>query len=256
MFTFSRIFNRIMSNLHFFDAHAEGGNLGDLEKTLLINELLTTPLPERDNSWVAQFIGHIADANLAVAEPEIIMSTEGFPYFNLRTVESGENFQAYVIRQKLPTLLRNGFGVALNTRKENPDWMFSYGDLLNFQLRNEFYTDDHIFSRNTGDFVLGKDQEILVGQPAEEILPDYARSQLREFLEYSGVQDPQIMLIARNYKNEDQVSQDLVLNITPKNFANEQEYRTAMNTIAWFLPKHYSLVGLATDAVDEGFQPL
>lgn len=256
MFTFSRIFTRIMSNLHFFDANAEGGNLGDLEKTLLINELLTIPLPERDNQWVAQFIEHIADANLAVAEPEIIMSTEGFPYFNLRTVETGENFQAYVIRQKLPTLLRNGFGVALNTRKENPDWMFSYGDLLNLELRDEFYTDEHIFSKNVGDFVLGKDEEILVGQPAEDILPGYARAQLREFLEYSGVTDPQIMLIARNYTDETKVSQDLALNITPKNFANNQEYETAMRTISWFLPKHYSLVGLAADTVDNGFQPL
>lgn len=256
MFTFSRIFTGIMSNLHFFDANADGGKLGDLEKTLLINELIAIPLTERDNQWVARFVDLIADANLAVAEPEIIMSSEGFPYFNLRTVEPGENFQAYVLRQQLPTLLRNGFGAALNTTKENPDWMFSYGDLLNFQLHNEFYTDDHTFSSNTGDFVLGKDEEILVGQPSEEILPTYARKQLRDFLEYSGVKDPQIMLIARNYTDEEKVSQDLVLNITPKNFSNDQEYRAAMNTIAWFLPKHYSLVGLATDTVDQGFQPL
>lgn len=245
-----------MSNIHFFDANAGAGNLGDLEKTIVINNLLTIPLEERNNEWVAQFIDNIAEANLEVSEPEIIMSTEGFPYFNLRTVEAGENFQAYVIKQKLPILLKNGFGVAINTTKENPDWMFSYGDILNFAIRDEFYTDDHHFSLNNGDFIIGSDEEILVGQPSEDILPTYARHQIREFLNYSGVKNPMVMLIARNYTDEASVTQDLVFNITPKNFANEKEYKQAMNTISWFLPKHYSLVGLDTQAVDTGFQPL
>lgn len=245
-----------MSNIHFFDANAGAGNLGDLEKTIVINNLLTIPLEERNNEWVARFIDNIAEANLEVSEPEIIMSTEGFPYFNLRTVEAGENFQAYVIKQKLPILLKNGFGVAINTTKENPDWMFSYGDILNFAIRDEFYTDDHHFSPNNGDFIIGSDEEILVGQPSEDILPTYARHQIREFLNYSGVKNPMVMLIARNYTDEASVTQDLVFNITPKNFANEKEYKQAMNTISWFLPKHYSLVGLDTQAVDTGFQPL
>ncbi len=254
--TFSRIFKGLMSNIHFFDANAGSGNLGDLEKTLVINNLLTIPLEKRNNDWVAEFIDNIAEANLAVSEPEIIMSTEGFPYFNLRSVEPGENFQAYVIKNKLGNLLQNGFGVALNTRKENPDWMFSYGDLLNYALRNEFYTDEHHFSINNQDFVIGSDEELLVGQPAQEILPDYARRQIREFLQYSGVKNPMVMLIARNYTDEEKVTQDLVFNITPKNFSNEKEYKQAMNTISWFLPKHYSLVGLETESVDSGFQPL
>lgn len=153
-------------------------------------------------------------------------------------------------------LLQSGFGVALNTRKENPDWMFSYVDLMNYALRNEFYTDDHHFARNNEDFVIGNDEEILVGQPSEEILPSYARQQIREFLQYSGVRNPMVMLIARNYTDEEQVTQDLVFNITPKNFANEQEYKQAMSTISWFLPKHYSLVGLDSETVGSGFQPL
>lgn len=245
-----------MSNLHFFDANAGNGSLGDLEKTIVINNLLDVPLAERNNGWVAQFIDNIAEANLAVSEPEIVMSNDGFPYFNLRSVEPGENFQAFVIKDKLPTLLQNGFGVALNTRKQDPDWMFSFGDLVNYALRQEFYTDEHFFSRNNADFVIGKDEEILVGQPSEEILPGYARKQLAEFLQYSGVKNPMIMLIARNYTDEEKVTQDLVLNITPKNFANENEYKQAMNTISWFLPKHYSIVGLDTDSVESGFQPL
>lgn len=245
-----------MRNLHFFDAHSDSGNFGDLEKTIVINNLVTIPLEERDNKWIESFIENIAEANLALAEPEIIMSTEGFPYFNLRSVEKDENFQAYVIKNQLSQLLQKGFGVAINTAKENPDWMFSYGDLLNLKINNEFYTDEHIFSRNNTDFVIGKDEEILVGQPSEEILPQYARQQIREFLFYYGIRNPMIMLIARNYNDEKKVTKDLVFNITPKNFASEKEYKLHMTTLSWFLPKHYSIVGLETESVSTGFQPL
>lgn len=245
-----------MSNIHFFDASSGAEPLGDLEKTIAINNLLSIPLEERDSQWIADFITQISEANLAVAEPEIIMSNDGFPYFNLRNVANGENFQAFVIKSKLPLLLKNGFGVAINTQKDQPDWMFTYGDLLNLQLNGEFYTDEHFFSKNTDDFAIGNQEEILTGQPSEAILPSFVRQHMRDFLQFSGVHNPLIMLIARNYTDEEKVSQDLVLNLTPKNFANEKEYRHAMNTISWFLPRHYSLVGMDENAIENGFQPL
>jgi len=245
-----------MSNIHFFDASSGAEPLGDLEKTIAINNLLSIPLEERDSQWIADFIAQISEANLAVAEPEIIMSNDGFPYFNLRNVANGENFQAFVIKSKLPLLLKNGFGVAINTSKEQPDWMFTYGDLLNLELNGEFYTDEHFFSKNTDDFAIGSQEEILTGQPSETILPGFVRQHMREFLQFSGVHNPLIMLIARNYTDEEKVSQDLVLNLTPKNFANEKEYRQAMNTISWFLPRHYSLVGMDENAIENGFKPL
>ena len=245
-----------MSSIHFFDANAGNGSLGDLEKTLIINNLIAIPFQERNEDWVAQFLDSIAEANLQVAEPEVIMSNDGYPYFNLRTIETGSNFQAYVMKDRLSTILNNGFGVAINAHHEQPDWMFSYGDILNYALNNEFYTDDHLFSRNNQDFVIGKDEEILVGQPSEAILPEYAKIQLRGYLAYNGIRNPMIMLIARNYKDESKVSQDLVFNITPKNFVTEKEYKDAMNAISWFLPQHYSIVGLDAEDIDSGFEAL
>lgn len=245
-----------MSNIHFFDANNGAERLGDLEKTIAINNLLTIPISKRDNQWIADFLSQIAAANLAVVEPEVLMSTDGFPYFNLRNVENDQSFQAFVIQDRLPTLIRNGFGIAINTHKEQPDWMFSYGDLTNLHQRGEFYTEKHIFSQNTEDFVIGRDEEVLVGQPSEEILPALTRQHMREYLQYAGVNNPLVLIIARNFKDEEKITHDLVLNITPKNFANELEYRMAMNTITWFLPRHYSIVGMDPERVASGFQPL
>ncbi len=243
-----------MSTLHFFDANKGGNDFGDLEKTITINKLMETPLEERDAQWIADFLQHIDEANLKVGEPEVIMSQDGFPYFNLKTIQEDENFHAFVIKGKLPTIMSNGFGVAINAHKPQPDWIFTFGDLLNLQLNGEFYTDEHLFSRNNSNFAIGKDEEILVGQPSEAILPAYVRQQLREFLQYSGVKMPKIMLIARNYKDESTVSQDLVFNLTPKNFANEKDYQQAMNSLSWFLPRHYSIVGMDETAVNSGFE--
>lgn len=245
-----------MSTIHFFDANGGAGNLGDLEKTIVLNKLMETELAERDSKWIASFLQVIDEANLKVGDPEIMMSNDGFPYFNLRTIEEGENFQAFVIKQKLPTILGNGFGVSINAHKPNPDWIFTYGDLSNLQINNEFYTDEHLFSKNTGNFALGKDEQVLVGQPSEAILPAFVRQQLREYLQYNGVKMPKIMLIARNYEDEANVTQDLVVNVTPKNFANEKEYEQAMNSISWFLPRHYSIVGMDENAIPSGFELL
>ncbi|MFZ4260733.1 hypothetical protein ACFRAE_01730 [Sphingobacterium sp. HJSM2_6] len=245
-----------MSTIHYFDAHAGAGNLGDLEKTITINSLITIPLEERDNRWVEEFIANISDSNLVLSNPDVMISSEGFPYFNVRTVEPGENFQAFVINQKLGTILQNGFGIAINAHKDQPDWMFTYGDILNLALNEEFYTEEHLFSLNSKDFAIGADEELLVGQPSEDILPSYARKHIREYLQYMGVKNPMLMLIARNYKDETKVSQDLAFNLTPSNFSNAKEYQHAMNTLAWFLPKHYSLVGIASEQIENGFEPI
>ena len=65
-----------MSTVHLFDnSHQEskGNNLGDLEKTVIINSLMQTPLHERNSNWVEEFVNNIAQANLTLAEPEVLM---------------------------------------------------------------------------------------------------------------------------------------------------------------------------------------
>jgi len=112
------------------------------------------------------------------------------------------------------------------------------------------------FRKKNEQTTIGKDEEILVGQPSETILPHHVRTQLREFLDYYGVKNAKIMLIARNYKDEEKVSQDLVFNIVANQFRTEKEFTNIMEAIGWFLPRHYSYIGLDEFAVENGFMPL
>ena len=228
---------------------------GDLEKTITVNQLMETTFEARDETWRDNFLKHSAGANLTLGDPEVIMSNDGFPYIQLQTIATDKSFQAFVIEQQLDNLLAQGFGIVINAQQQ-PDWAFSYGDLVNLKLSGSFYTDYSVFSKTKENNPIGQDEEILVGQPSEEIFPNYLRQQLREFLTYSGVKHPKIMLIARNYTDEERASQDLVFNIMPMQFATQKEFDTIMNTIQWFLPKHYSFFGVDELAIENGFQPL
>ena len=222
----------------------------------IINQLMEVPFAERGEQWRDNFLSYIDGADLKLDDPEVVVSTDGFPYIQLQTASTSERFQAYIIKNQLDLIMEQGFGIVINGHLKQPDWIFSYGDLVNLKLNGSFYTDKSVFSDTSEATNIDKDEEILVGQPAEGILPDYLRRQIREFLQYSGVKNPKIMLIARNYMNEERVSQDLVFNIMPTQFASENDFNSIMNTIQWFLPKHYSFFGVDELAIGNGFQPL
>lgn len=230
--------------------------LGDLEKTVTLNALLELPFEQRDQKWVETFLDSVAEANLKLGNPEVVIASDGFPYVQLQSVATDESFQAFVINKQLPTLLMQGFGVVINPQNSQPDWVFSYGDIANYELNDAFYTEDSIFSHNKENVAIGNDEKILIGQPSDAILPKYLKKQLREFLQHAGIKTPKAMLIARNYEDESTVKQDLVFNFTPTQFANEKEFQLIGNTIAWFLPKHYSFIFVDELAVQNGFQEI
>lgn len=230
--------------------------LGDLEKTIIINQLMEVPFADRNEQWRDDFLSHIAGANLKLGDPEVIMSNDGFPYIQLQTVAPDESFQAFVLQNQLDVILEQGFGVAINAQSGQPDWVFSYGDLVNLKLNHFFYSEVSLFSNPSEYLGIGQDEDILVGQPSEDIFPGYLRRQVKEFLQYSGVKNPKMMLIARNYTDEERASQDLVFNIMPTQFATEKDFNTIMNTVQWFLPKHYSFFGVDEMSIENGFQPL
>lgn len=231
-------------------------SFGDLEKTIIINNLMRTPFEQRNKQWRDDFLANIAGANLKLGNPEVVMSNDNFPYFQLETVNAGENFQAVVIQNQLDTMLDHGFGIVINAHAAQPDWIFSYGDLINLKLNNEFYTDKSVFSNPKEYQSIGQDEDILVGQPSEQILPAILRHLIREYLQHAGLKNPKVMLIARNYTDEENASQDLVFNMIPAQFATGKDFDEIMKALHWFLPKHYSFFGVDEMSIQNGFQPL
>lgn len=230
--------------------------LGDLEKTIIINNLMTVEFHERDQRWRDDFLNNISGANLKLGNPEVVLSNDEFPYFQLQTVNTGESFQAFVIEKQIDALLEQGFGIVINAHLEKPDWVFSYGDIVNFKINREFYTDVSIFSVKSDKNRIGVDEDILVGQPSEDIFPHGLRMNIKEYLLHAGVKTPKIMLVARDYTDEEKVRQDLVFNMIPAQFATEKDFEAIMKALSWFLPKHYSFFGVDEMSIENGFQLL
>lgn len=232
------------------------GYLGDLQKTQIITELLLIPREQRDENWVDRFLYNLPAASFRCGTPQVIAGPDGFPYFQLLLPEHGKEFQCFVVEKMIPDfLVERGYGVVLNPGSGQPDWVLTYGDILNYHLTGGFFTMESNFSnKDTPEEVISGGEEVMVGQPSETILPLETRKLLKDFFQLNGIEDPKVMLMMR--KNGEEVNQDLVFNITPEGFESEQHYRNMMQTVTWYLPRHYSIVGLRDDHMENGFMPL
>ena len=161
--------------------------LGDLEKTRLISELVKTPHSGRVAAWQKEFLQIVSQASFQCGDPQVISGPDGFPYFQLFLPEPNQQFQCYVIdRMKDDFLLNLGYGVVINPVGEQPDWVFTYGDIVNLHVNHIFYTNDETaFSKNAQDEVIQSKEKVLIGQPSEYILPLATRQVLRNF--YKGM---------------------------------------------------------------------
>ncbi|QES87691.1 hypothetical protein [Rhizosphaericola mali] len=216
---------------------------GDLHKTGLLMDLCETPIEKRDENWAKEFLENLPKASFKSGEPQVITGPDGFPYFQLSFPEPCVEFQCFVVDNMVyDFLLSNGMGFVINPQKEQPDWVFSYGDVFNYALKKDFYnTDNTFFSKETPqDEKIAEDVQVMVGSPSEFILPVPVRAVIKNFLQFKGIKEPKVLLMSKE-KDGVQV-QDLVFNFTPKNFEKEEEFRATAQQLMWFLPRHYSVI--------------
>ena len=218
--------------------------LGDLNKTNRIYTLIQVPRAKRDADWENAFLENVSAASFRSGNPQVQLGPDGLPYFKLFLPETNKSFQCYVIDQmKDDFLLAAGYGVAINPTKKGADWVFSYGDILNLYLNKEFYTDTQTsFLKAENRVEIQANEEFIVAQPAENLLPKQSQEHLLNFLKESGIETAKISLLVRHQKNGKGMVQDLVFNIDAQNFKDEQRYQRVVQKLAWYLPKHYTFI--------------
>ncbi len=216
---------------------------GDLSKTNILYHLLSIPKNNRDNKWNEQFLINISEASLRCSDPQVIIGPDGFPYFQLFLPIPNQEFQCFVIKYMANDfLIKKGLGVVINPNNGNPDWVFSYGDILNYYLKGEFYSKINP-DIPTKTETLEKEQKVLVGQPSETILPKSTRYHIKQLLIKLGINNPKIFLMHRLDKG----FQELVFNISPDKFKSYEEFENTMKLITWYLPRHYSICAMNED---------
>jgi len=230
-----------------------GEYLGDLKKTEIIDELFKIPREQRDEEWTKKFLENVGDASFRCGDPQTILGPDSFPYFSLYLPEPYKEFQCYVLQHmKDDFLLEKGLGVVFNSNGGSADWVFTYGDIVNYFLNGKFYTPE----LNPPEAPEEKSpMNILVGQPSETYLPKAVRNVLKNYLVSVGISVPQVFLSTR--KSGDSMMQELVFDFTPDMFASPDAFESVMNRIAWFLPRHYSYAtSPKTASFGASFMPL
>ena len=230
--------------------------VGALEKTACLEVLFQRSASERDATWEQQVLQHIAGANFASADPELIQGADGFPYFVLKIPKSNHSHQLITLERIIPEyLIEQGVGVVLQqAHTAQVDWVFSYGDLVNFYLHGVFYDPQATYEPKPEKEVIREQENVLVGQPAESYLPVPTRKVLRAFLERQGIEGTRIALLSKQCGNE--VRQELVCNLTPDKVGPDF-YQVLRKRIQWFLPRHYTLIAMQEHgALGGDFKPL
>lgn len=215
----------------------------DIEKVGVVSALLQTSPPERDRPWRRRFYASVADASFACASPQLFTGPDGFPYFALMTPEPYKAFDSFCLCNLTEKAIKDGFGAAINPSPAGVDWVFSYGDLLTYQMFGTFVVEDESPAEPfTAKETLQQDESVLVGQPADSYLPTSTRAHIRRYLEQrAGLQAPGVLLMVRP---KDPRPRQLVFSVYRRDFPSEEAFRAVLQGISWYLPRHYMLIGL------------
>jgi hypothetical protein len=231
----------------------KGKYVGDLSKTKIIRELCDVPRTDRDENWKHLFMENISTASFRCGNPQIIKGPDGMSYFHLLLPELNKEFECFVIKNIISDyLLSDGLGIAINADKDEPDWVFSYGDIVDFYLNGAFYTKKitNPFTGIVTDVMIAENR-VRIGPPSETYLPQKSRKVIREFLESFGL-NPKICLVLWI----DQGNQlTPTFNIIPEMFkrTDSESFQSFLTFLQWYFPRHYKVVCIQEN---EYFEPL
>ena len=222
---------------------------GDLEKTQILNELFAVAKDARDDQWQQQVIRNLAEASFRCGDPQLLTGPGGFPYFTLFIPEENQPFTCYVLSHMVDDFLfERGWGVVINLHGNQPDWLLTYGDVVNYKINKEFYSAPQVPDLPPSG-ILEKEEQVLVGQPSDLLLPPQVRDAMRQYLEHHGHKDVKIVLLSRQTPHGP--VQQLIFNLTPDRFDSEEAYQAFTQSLGWFMPHHY-LFGAMEEKVFKG----
>jgi hypothetical protein len=231
------------------------------------DELISTPLDQRDADWEALFLREFPMQKVRVIFPDAKPGPDGWPYLFVESQpaqgKGGAAVEVAGVEQSaeldgdepvlniLEWLSIRGIGLVLNPQKPTPDFVLTYGMIWNFRERGSFVSTDSTASApKSGEFRLNPGEQVLTGAPSETYLPKYARQILKQFFLDQGVIGPKVLMVSG-----DKVHYDLCFSLESLGRPPVKEHAGIAEAIAWFLPAHYS-VALISEKTVPGFQPL
>ncbi len=187
---------------------------------------------KRDATWENNFFHALAGGSLKVLVPDPQIGPDGWPY--LLVESEGMDAEMDSFQKILLWLTEKGVGLVVNSQKEFPDYVFTYGMLWNFKESGLFFKKSEASKEGFFEFQI-KDIR-LAGDPSVAYLPAYVRRVLKEFLLQQGVLNPKILALTF-----DETHFELAFSKESLGNPDPSEHQGLLEALAWFFPLHYRL---------------
>lgn len=202
-----------------------------------LDELFKTQLNERNKSWVIEFNNSVKNYRFEERNPNIFEDKTGMHYLNLTINNQNGN----LIGKFIDKCIEKGIGISINGSEDKFDWLFTNGELLDYYLNKEFYSNKitEPFAGKVIDKYL-HNKQVTIGQPSEKFFPKEARLQIKNILYSFGLENIKIALIW--WRESDRLT--LAFEILPEMFENatDDSLQTLLRFIGWYLPNHYDII--------------
>ena len=196
-----------------------------------MHTLTEVPDQNRNTSWENNFFNALAGGSLSLLSEDPQKGPDDWPYLLTETGPEATEPAAKII----PWLAERGIGLAINPRKELPDYVFSYGMLWSFKETGFFFKP--VPERENGQVEFSTESLVHSGPPTDEFLPGYVRKVLRDFFRDQGILRPKILVLS-----PDGTNYDLAISLESLGNPPETEHPGIAEAIGWFVPPHYSLL--------------
>jgi hypothetical protein len=198
---------------------------------MTLQEIVQKPDSDRNSEWENQFFHALTQGQLKLLTPEPQTGPDNWPYLLAET--DGETTEP--TSRLIQWLAERGIGLAINPRKEYPDYVFSYGMLWFFKETGFFFKNAE--NRPVGSVQLDSSNLVHAGLPTQEFLPDYVRKVLRDFFRDQGILQPRILVMSTDGQHY-----DLCLSLESLGNPPTSEHQGIAEAVSWFLPPHYSML--------------
>ncbi len=212
-----------------------------------LNTILSQPEADRGLEWENRFLSAFYKAKIEIVDESVQTGPDSWPYLFVKSSpQAGEP-----VEKVCQWLSGKGVGLALNTHKMLPDYVFTYGMVWDAVQRGGFDQRQPAEDKPAKDMTLSNGQELFVGVPSDTYLPNGPRKILREFFQHQGVKEPKVLLVSR-----DQENYDLCFSAESLGLTNEKETEGVLEAISWFLPNSYQLAMVSEKMIPHPFQSL
>lgn len=194
-----------------------------------LSNALSTNSELRNLNWEQEFLKTFVNSHIFLVEESVQIGPDGWPYLYLCT----DIKQSYKSEDQVPSVIswayENGVGLVLNTHKEKPDYVFSYGMIWSFVHRGEFvnYTQP-VFKENA---------EIYLSPVSQDLIPLKVLSFIKNYIQSAEVKRPRCALMTR-----DKIHYEFAVSIESVGNPPQSEHQGIAQGISWFLPMDMPVV--------------